>query len=75
MAGLPENLREYFNMSAGMPSVYSSKEVEQWAAAEYEQSDFMPEAKTHTTSWGLKVRSKSVQRSIMKKESLSGMSR
>ena len=59
MAGLPENLREYFNTSAGMPAVYSSKEVEQWAAAEYEQSDFMPEAKIHTTSWGLKVRSKS----------------
>ena len=36
MAGLPENLREYFNMSAGMPSVYSSKEIEQWAEADYE---------------------------------------
>lgn len=59
MAGLPEKLREYFNMSADMPAVYSSKEIEQWAKADYEQSDFMPEAKIHTTSWGLKVRSKS----------------
>ena len=59
MAGLPENLREYFSLSADMPAVYSSKEIEQWAKAGYEQSDFMPEAKIHTTSWGLKVRSKS----------------
>lgn len=59
MAGLPENLREYFSLSTDMPAVYSGKEIEQWAAAKYEQSDFMPEAKIHTTSWGLKVRSKS----------------
>lgn len=59
MAGLPDNLREYFSLSADMPAVYSGKEIEQWAAADYEQSDFMPEAKTHTTSWGLMVRSKS----------------
>ena len=59
MAGLPENLREYFSLSTDMPAVYSDKEIEQWAAAKYEQSDFMPEAKIHTTSWGLKVRSKS----------------
>ena len=59
MAGLPENLREYFSLSTDMPAVYSDKAIEQWAAAEYEQSDFMPEAKIHTTSWGLKVRSKS----------------
>lgn len=59
MAGLPENLREYFSLSTDMPAVYSGKEIEQWATAKYEQSDFMPEAKIHTTSWGLKVRSKS----------------
>ena len=35
------------------------KESTEWANEPYEQSDFMPEVKVHTTSRGLKVRSKS----------------
>ena len=59
IAGMPENLREYFSMASYQSAVYRSKELEQWAMAHYEQSNFMPETKIHTTSWGLKVRSKS----------------
>lgn len=59
MAGIPENLREYFPTVACTATAYANEEMLKWAEADYEQSSFMPEAKIHTTSWGLKVRSKS----------------